>query len=394
MMTNDKDYKSARNITLWGALVNLILGIVKIFFGIVGHSVALLADGVHSLSDLLSDALVVFAAKFGRQAADHDHPYGHGRIETAATVAVAMLVIFAGLGIAIDNTAHLIKTEDKIPPSEIVIWIAGLSILVKELLYRITLHISKKIDSNLLQANAWHHRSDAASSIIVFIAVVGAYFGLTYLDAAAAVIVALLIIRMGWKLGWSSIQELVDTSIDNNLINKISSIIIHTPGIRALHQLRTRTIAGKILLDVHVLVDPKLSVSEGHHLGEQVCNNLNDKIENIADITIHVDPEDDELVQPSAQLPARVHLEEQILAACEQLPGGKEIIKYQLHYLGGKIETEIWLPLEILQLEDEQGKKLQAKELQEMYQRALFKTPHMKKLELVFTAENNNKKVK
>lgn len=190
--------------TVISAVVNTALGIVKIIFGVLGHSQALLADGVHSFSDLITDALVFFAAKYGTRAADEDHPYGHGRIETAATLALSMLLFFAGVAIIWDAIYHFYEHDRTVVPSLSVIGVAFISIIANEGLYRYSLSISKRVRSSMLAANAWHNRSDAYSSLVVLIGVVGSQFGYAYFDDVSAVIVGGMIIYMGWQLAWSS----------------------------------------------------------------------------------------------------------------------------------------------------------------------------------------------
>lgn len=339
-------FRQARDITIVGALINIVLAAAKIVFGLWGHSQALVADGFHSLSDLLSDGLVLVAAHYGSRAADTDHPYGHGRIETAATLFLSLIIIITGLGIAADSIYDLIHLE-KEKPHYYVLCIAFFSLVLKEILYHYTLSYGRRINSELLMANAWHHRSDSASSAVVLLGVIGALFGYFYLDAMAALIVALLIAHMGINLGWSSVRELVDTGVDDETLTKIRHIILQIPGVCMLHQLRTRSMGGKILLDVHVLVSPKISVSEGHHIGQRVHYELMQQLGKISDVTVHVDPEDDEVATPCIDLPNREIILPLVMHRLEtvseiKFPNNNDIV---LHYLDGKIYFEIYLPL-------------------------------------------------
>ncbi len=346
-MENVFRYKEARHVTLISAVINLWLGLIKLFFGWLGSSQALIADGVHSLSDLITDALVLFAARIGAQAADSDHPYGHGRIETAASVALAVLLIIVGLGILIDAGVHLFGFAARHKPSWYVLVIAFVSVFANEWLYRYTMKIAKRINSNLLRANAWHNRSDALSSLVVLIGVGGSLLGFTWMDALAAAIVSLMIIKMGWNIGWSSVRELVDTGLDEAMLAKIQQQITSVAGVRALHMLRTRLMAGDILVDVHILVEPRVSVSEGHYIGDQVRNALVKGVSEVKDVTVHVDPEDDEVVPVSDKLPRRDEMLAMLQARWGDIEAFKSMQGVTLHYLSGKIHIEVLLPIEM-----------------------------------------------
>lgn len=338
-------YQTQR-ITFIGFIANLLLGIIKIAGGLLAHSQALLADGIHSLSDLLIDSLVFAAAYLGNQHPDQEHPYGHARIETVATIFIACLLLFTSAGIIYDAWWHIKQTSLMIPQT-FAIAIALFSTLINEALFHATLHVALNTHSELLKVNAWHHRSDAASSIIVIIGIVGTLLGNVYLDAIAAVVIGLLIAKMAISLVFTSFRELIDTAVDKDTLNKIKLIISHVSGVNAIHQLRTRLMAGKIFIDVHVLVDSHLSVSEGHHIGQQVHHTLLQQIPLIQDVTVHIDPEDDETVAPSLHLPSRQHLLPKLHHAWRNLPGHKQIKNIGLHYLDGMVHVDVYLPIEL-----------------------------------------------
>ncbi len=345
-MSNER-YQHAKRITIWSAVLNALLGCAKVFFGLVGHSHALFADGVHSFSDLLTDGLVLCAARFGAQAADEDHPYGHGRIETLATSVMAVILIAAGLGILWDAATH-IQTHTHILPEKYVFFIALMSVLVNEGLYLYMKAVADRIQSDLIRANAWHHRSDALSSLVVLLGLIGTYAGYEYFDALAAAVVALLVIKMGAEIAWTSMRELIDTGVDEAMQQQLLRQIAGVPGVQSVHQLRTRSSNGQILVDVHVIVAPKLSVSEGHHIGQSVHQMLCDTVDNISDVIVHVDPEDDEIAAPSLNLPHREHVV-QILQQRWKAHGiVNEIKDFTLHYLDGSIHIEIVLPVNAL----------------------------------------------
>lgn len=346
MHSHSRHYQAQR-ITVIGIVKNIFLAVIKIIFGISGQSQALIVDGLHSVADLLTDILVLIAAKYGSQHADSNHPYGHQRIETAATVALAALLIITGAFILFDTVQDLIKARH-LQPTIMVLWIAIGSAVINELLFHLTKRVGKRIRSNLLIANAWHHRSDAASSIIVATGVAGALLGYGYLDTVAALMVGILIIKMGAELAWSSIQELVDTGVDEQTLTKMQHIIKTVPGVKSIHQLRNRGMGGSIYVDVHIQVNPFLTVSEGHHIAQQVHHTLMQEMPEVTDVTVHVDPEDDEAAEPSKQLPNRDLVLSQLHNTWSSLPESKSIHSIQLHYLSGHIVVEIKLPLTVL----------------------------------------------
>ncbi|MGD8590441.1 MAG: cation diffusion facilitator family transporter, partial [Chromatiales bacterium] len=254
-------YRLTRQATIVGAVVNVLLTLIKIVFGIIGHSQSLVADGIHSLSDLLSDALVLFAARHAKNDPDEEHPYGHGRYETAATMGLGTFLILVGLGIVWDAGDRLFRPEELLHPHTITLYVALFSILVKEALYHYTQYLARLIKSELLRANAWHHRSDSVSSIVVMVGIGGTMAGLPYLDAIAAVLVGVMIVHIGWSLGWGAMQELVDAGLEEEKLQEIREIINSVSGVSNIHMLRTRKLGGHASADVHVQVDPWLSVS-------------------------------------------------------------------------------------------------------------------------------------
>ncbi|MGL5741728.1 MAG: cation diffusion facilitator family transporter [Legionella sp.] len=337
-MTQNDRYWQAKKVTLLGALSNALLGLIKLIGGYFFHSHALIADGVHSFSDLITDAMVLFASKYGSLDADASHPYGHQRIETAATLLLALLLIFAGVGIAWDSLYDLLKVQ-YVMPNWLSLPVICISILSNEALFHYTLHIGKKINSKLITANAWHHRSDAASSLVVFVGLIGSIAGFSYLDAVATIIVGLMIVKMGCDYAWNSVKELVDTAVSPELLTQIEQVIQGVDGVQRVHQLRSRYMGEDVLIDVHILVSPKISVSEGHYIAQHVHHALTDQIERVNDVIVHVDPEDDELSSPSLHLPSRKVLQEQLLNEVHiYFP---QILYWNLHYLDGKIGIDI-----------------------------------------------------
>lgn len=336
--------RAAQRVTLVGALINVVLAILKIIVGTLGHSAALVADGVHSLSDLASDVIVLLATKHGRQPADEEHPYGHARIETVATVVLGSMLALVAIGIGWDATNRMLHQDTLVAPGMLVILVATLSLISKEWLYQYTMRIAKKIHSRILEANAWHHRSDAISSFFVLLGVAGAMAGFPILDALAAFIVALMIGQISWGLVSSSIKELVDTAVDEETQKQIRSLITQTDGVLNLHMLRTRLMGADILVDAHLQVNPRLSVSEGHHIAENVGGRLISQLENVQDVTIHIDPENDEAGPMNSHLPLRQELLKQLDRNWSAIPEANHILDIVLHYLDGKVEVELLLP--------------------------------------------------
>ncbi|MCP4698942.1 MAG: cation transporter [Gammaproteobacteria bacterium] len=344
-------YLSMRHVTLIGALVNILLSGLKIVFGWLGQSQALIADGLHSLSDLASDILVWMGAKHGSRGADENHPYGHARIETAATVAMSVLLIAVGAGVIIDAIRRLGDPASLLHPGPLALSVVVFSILSKEALFHYTMRVAKRVRSQLISANAWHHRTDSISSVIVLFGIAGSMLGVDWLDAAGAIGVGLMIGHIGWSLGTKGVKELVDTGLDAKKLAHIKAVILAVHGVKSLHLLRTRRMGEDALMDVHILVDPHLSVSEAHQIGETVRLRLIDKIEEINDVMVHIDPEDDEkedVQQSNPRLPLRDEVMDRLCIHWRNLDARHHIEKVTLHYLAGKITVDIYLPLVIV----------------------------------------------
>ncbi len=340
-------YRITRRVTLIGAASNVVLAIVQFIVGVIGHSQSLIADGIHSLSDLITDIFAVIGAKQASRAADDEHPYGHERMETAATVILSLVMVGAAAIIVFDATQRLFDPDRLLQPKPIVIVVAFLSVVVKESMYRYTLRAARKLRSNLLQTNAWHHRSDALSSVVVIVGVSGTLAGLNYLDAIAAIGVAIMIARVGILQSWHALQELVDHGLDKEQIAKIQQKILTVPGVQELHMLRTRKMGGNALVDVHILVQPRLSVSEAHQISETVRARLIGEIDEVTDVTIHIDPEDDTIARPSFGLRSREQIVEALHDDWRDVPEAAEIQDITLHYLDGRIFVEVHLPLRV-----------------------------------------------
>jgi len=339
----DARYRELRKVTVVGGVVDLLLGVVKILVGMVSYSQALIADGVHSLSDLATDFLVVFAAKQSHREADKEHPYGHGRIETVATVILGVALVLVAIGICYDALHRMRDPELLGHPGMLALLVALVSVFSKEIIYHYTARAARRLRSSMLYANAWHSRSDAISSIIVVIGVGGSMYGFNYLDAIAAAAVGVMIAKIGWDLLWKSLQELIDTSLEEDKVAAIRKAILEVAGVRALHMLRTRRSGSDALVDVHILVDPGLSVSEGHMIGERVRTRLIGEMDDVSDVTVHIDPEDDEVASPCTDLPLRDEIMRRLEDGWARLGMDPGIEKTVLHYLDGKVHIDIFV---------------------------------------------------
>lgn len=287
-MKDGRHWPEKRRVTLVGAVVNLGLSAGKVAGGIAGQSQALIADGVHSLSDLASDLLVLLAARFGSREADHNHPYGHERIETLATLGVGLILIVIGAAFLFDSVSRLLEPARQLSPGWLALSLALLSVLAKEGLYHYTVRVARRTDSALLLANAWHHRSDALSSVVVIVGVAGAMLGMRWLDSVAAAIVGVMLAWVGWSLLGSAATELVDTGLSNRELKALSKTIDGVQGVRFHDQLRSRRMGGRIFVDVRIHVDAGLSVSKAERISERVANRMVDQLPGQADVVISI----------------------------------------------------------------------------------------------------------
>ncbi len=342
--TGERHRQTVR-VTLVGSAVDALLAAVKLAGGWAAGSQALIADGVHSLSDLATDMTVVFASKHASRAADAGHPYGHGRIETLATVGLALAMIAVAAGLGYDAVQRLVLASELVTPHAFALGIALVSVIAKEVIYRYTMRVARRLDSDMLRANAWHSRTDAWSSVIVILGVGGALLGYPFLDTVAAIFVALMIAHVGLKLGWGSAQELMDAGLSREHLQAIRQLIRNTEGVAGLHMLRTRSLGHSAMADVHIQVAPRLSVSEGHQISEAVRRRLIEKVGKLTDVTVHTDPEDDLTAPDTEHLPTRLQVVHDLARVWAGLLEPPDPETLQLHYLNGRVEVELTLPL-------------------------------------------------
>ncbi|WDZ96654.1 cation diffusion facilitator family transporter [Herbaspirillum sp. WKF16] len=285
----DARYRAGRTSTLVSIVVNLGLTALQIGAGIFSGSQALVADGVHSLSDLVSDFVVLFAARHSRKEADADHQYGHQRYENAASLALGALLLAVGIGM-LASAAQKIQAYGHTPPVHAAaLWVALAALLAKELLFRYMLAVARRVRSSMLVANAWHARSDAASSLVVALGIAASLGGFTLLDPAAAAVVGLMVLRMGWRFFWSALSDLMDRAVSEEESQAIRATLLDTPGVHGLHDLRTRRMGDMTQVDVHLEIDGALTVAEGHAIAAAARRRVLDA-HNVLDVMTHVDP--------------------------------------------------------------------------------------------------------
>lgn len=340
--TNPERFAAAQKSTWVSIVINLLLTIFQVIGGFFSHSQALMADGLHSLSDLIADVLVLFANRHGNTHADANHPYGHARFETAATLILGVFLAVLGIGLLVAAAMRLQHPDQLQVVSPIALGIGLIALIAKESMFRYMLAVAKRVRSQMLVANAWHARSDAASSLVVVVGVAGNLLGYTFLDLVAAAVVGVMIAHMGGKLALEAMAELIDTGLDEAEVEAITQTLLNTPGVLGVHELRTRKMADNALVDAHIIVSPKISVSEGHYIAESARHTVL-KNHHVLDVMVHIDPEDDLQAKPNAHLPSRP----QLLAHLADRLGGEDLSSCHvvLHYLDGKVDAELFMPL-------------------------------------------------
>ena len=337
--------RTTQRVTLVGAAVNCVLALLQISFGLLGKSQALLADGLHTLSDLSTDFIVLYAAKRAAKEADEDHPYGHGRIETLASLLLGGILAAVGIGIGMRGIESIFEGE-RPNPEAITIFFAFLAIVAKEGLYHYTLRAARRIHSSMLETNAWHHRSDALSSVIVVVGITAQVLGVPHMDAAAAIIVGAMILSMGFRLGRKALYELIDTGLDFSLVDDVRAAMLADASVVGIHNLRTRSMGGQGYIDAHIEVDSDLTVSEAHYIAHKIEHQVKKKFPKIIDVQIHIDPLDDAIKESVlAALPERSVIEADLQQAWARIDDSDLVAQIKLHYLDKLIEIDLVLPL-------------------------------------------------
>lgn len=283
--------KIVRKVTWVGLWLNLFLAAIKFIAGIYGRSQALVADAIHSLTDLTTDIAVIAGSHYWSRPPDENHPYGHRRLETLVTVFIGVVLIAAGIGIGWKAISAL-QEKHSAPPGWIAVFAALASIVCKESIYRWTAVTGRRAKSPALVANAWHHRTDALSSIPVLIAVAGArvFPSWSFLDHLGAAVVSIFILHASIKIIWPGLGELIDVGAPTDTCKKIRDIALKNDGVLQVHDIRTRFISSSIQVDLHIVVDGLITVREGHDIADDVKARIMDKIPEVLDVIVHVDP--------------------------------------------------------------------------------------------------------
>lgn len=270
-------------------LVNVVLTIVQVLTGLWAGSHALVADGLHSLSDLLSDFVVLLANRHSHKDADAEHQYGHRRFETGASLALGLLLTLVGAGLLWQAVLKVSEADLVAPVHTAALVVAVVTLLSKEALFRYMLAVAQRVRSSMLVANAWHARSDAASSLVVALGIAGNLAGLPFLDPVAAIIVGLMVGRMGLRFGWDALNDLMDRAASEEQISEIRRVLENTPGVLGVHGLRTRKMGDMILVDAHLDVDERLSVRQGHDIAVLARDRVMQDLP-VLDVMTHLDP--------------------------------------------------------------------------------------------------------
>lgn len=282
-------HQATQRSTLVSVLVNLLLTVIQVVVGTLAASQALVADGLHSLSDLVADGVVLFAAHHSKKAADADHHYGHHRFETAASLVLGGLLLAVGVGLLWAAAGKLQHPDAIGRVHQAALWVALATLLAKELLFRYLLAIAQRVRSRMLIANAWHARSDAASSLVVAFGIGGNLLGVPLLDPVAALIVGFLVGRMGWAFAWEALHDLMDRAVSEEEISQIRDALLATPGVHGIHDLRTRRMGDLVSVDVHLEIDATLTVAQGHDIAAAAALRVTECLP-VLNVMTHVDP--------------------------------------------------------------------------------------------------------
>ncbi|BDT73889.1 manganese efflux system protein MneS [Comamonadaceae bacterium OS-4] len=280
---------AASRSTWVSVVVNVVLASAQVMVGTLTKSQALIADGIHSLSDLVSDFVVLFAGHHAKKDADDDHPYGHQRFETAASLALGLILLAVGGGMVWSALGKLESPDTIAPAHTTALWVALGAIVTKELLFRYMLRVAKAVKSSLLVANAWHARSDAASSLVVSLGILGSMAGYPLLDPIAALIVGFMVGKMGWSFAWDALHDLMDRGLDEAEVQAIRATLLATPGVSGVHDVRTRKMGDMVVADAHIEVDAQLTVEDGHNIAVAARQAVLQR-HRVLNLMTHVDP--------------------------------------------------------------------------------------------------------
>ena len=339
---NPERAKEAVKVTIIGMVVNLVLAIGKFFAGWFGSSQALIADAVHSLSDLATDIVAYFSIRIASHGADEKHPYGHGRAETIGAALIGVALCFVGFGLVAGIVEKLLTGALLTPTWPAIAGAIG-SIIMNEWLYQYSVRVGRKQNNQTIIANAWHHRSDSISSVAALLGVLGGMLGFPALDPLAAIVVVYMIVKVGWEIAGEAVRELMDETAPPEKMDDIRNTIMDVSGVHQFHELRARKVGADIFVDAHILVAPDISVSEAHNIAETVRADLKEKAE-VTDALVHIDAEED--IHYQIVRFDRPALEEIIRVEAEKVDGIHGVRQLHLHLLKGKLFLDIVADME------------------------------------------------
>ena len=282
--------RDVKKLTYLGMIINVFLIVIKFWGGIFFGSISLIADAFHTFSDFSTDILILWGVIIGSRPADSSHPFGHGKFETLAGTLLSIVLIVVGAGIASESGKSVMSAKF-MNPGLPVLFVALISVITKEFIYQLTIKSAKQMDSMALYANAWHHRSDALSSVVVMVGVISSMFGFLPGDSIAGLFVGLMIIIIGIKFLLKTGKELMEGSVEEDVLQSIKSILDEHPDVKSWHKLRTRKVGRELFVDVHILVEPELSVNKGHQIAEEVESIVKKAFTRPVNVLTHVEPD-------------------------------------------------------------------------------------------------------
>lgn len=340
METTDRQvrHRQMQRVTWVSTAVDLLLSVIKLGVGFAVRSPALIADGIHSLSDLLTDGFVLLINRVAHAEPDHDHPYGHARFENVGTLLLGTVLTAVAAGLVWDNASRILTGTAAAQPSLMAIVAVVFSLVAKEGLFHYGRYWARQLSSELLHANAWHSRSDSLSSLVVLLGVVATWFGYGQVESWAALVVAALIGRMGGTLVWNAVQKLADRGVPPDTRKALRDCVLQVPGVVGAHALRTRVSGNQVFVDLHLEVDPFISISEGHQVSNWVARRLRQAFPELGDVMLHIDPDHDAQVPGSELAPLRPGVE----AALAIYPALASATSMQIHYVGEQVVLELY----------------------------------------------------
>lgn len=344
MDVKNANYATAKRVTQVGTLGDFLLTALKLVIGLAANSAALVAEGLHSAADLLFDLVVLMGMKVARKTPDETHPYGHGKFEGLTSILLAVILLLVAVGI-VSDAAGRIQSEELKAPGTAAFWVALFAIVVKEALFHYTIVTGKRIKSNIMIANAWHHRADSISSLAALVGIGGALMGWPILDPIAAIAVAFFVSKVSFEIAGQAIKELTDHSgsVDAEIRDKIKEIIHSHPEVNDTHTLRARRMGPDVICDMHMEVNPFLSVSEGHQVAAEVRSELLEAVPGLSEVIVHVDVEND-WIDPLERIRGRAPRRYDLAAWLKpQLPPNLRIHAITPHYTSAGLIVDLQL---------------------------------------------------